>query len=434
MATETFVCLANGQLRNLDTGAILGSVDIMPTTVSRTVAIPAPQVAQFTPTTINASTLSRSVAVSVPTLRISRTFAAPALSRTASIPTPTVSGGAPLSNSFVGAPPYGKFYVSWADGPTTSGHTGGPTTDHGAISYGQFVCLNKLSVRHGYSSDTNARPASSIMDEAINAGLISSQSFKLGTAGNENAGADTILAGGRDADLDIAISRCLARAPWPIWLTFYHEPGGNWNTTALRTKFRACFRYIVQYFRDNGDPSNVMFQPILEAPYDFRPSNYSPGGGRGIDWRELHPDWNGGNTHTIADWYTGSDRMCDAFGLDIYNPLVGGTSFQDYSNIWTSLLTEFDADDFPYQDYAFNVMEMGWSDVITPDPDWLAYRTETLAMQAQFNITNFTYWDINNNTPPRYCLTTPASDVNGDKLAGWQDIVEDPDCIVWVEP
>jgi len=420
---------------------------------ARYVVIPQPSVLTFTPATVNPATVSRTVAIATPVERISKTFAAPAITRTVTIATPSVSGGSgsqPLSNQFFGAPPFGKFYIGWASGPATSGHTGTTNTNHASIAAGQQTCQNTLSVRHNYSTDTRAMPSAAIMDEAIAADMISSQSFKMNTAGREMAGANELLAGARDADLDTAISRCQARAPHPIWLSFYHEPGGDWvndpdsgNTLTspqMRALFRQCYRYICQYFRDNGNPSNVCFQPILEAPYDFRPSSYSPGGRRNIDWRELCPDWNGGNTRTIADWYTGADRMMDAFGLDIYNPLVVLPTVpqptQDYSNIWQSVLSEFQADGFPYQDYAFNIMEMGWSDTpIDPDPNWNAYAVEVLTAQAQFNITTFTWWDINNgdvnNSTPRYCLTTPAADVNGDKLTGWRSICNDPDRVIW---
>jgi hypothetical protein len=38
----------------------------------------------------------------------------------------------------------------------------------------------------------------------------------------------------------------------------------------------------------------------------------------------------------------------------------------------------------------------------------------------------FTYWNNNNDTPPRYDMAEAgnASDVDGDKYAGWQDIVD----------
>lgn len=314
-----------------------------------------------------------------------------------------------VAATFPGDPGNGKYYVSWA----------GPQT----IATGNSWSNNKISVWHEYSSDTNRRVQASKLDTAINAGCIASQSFKLGFtgAGDEQASAQRIVAGTYDADIDASIATVKARAPHPIWLCYWHEPGGDFTTDAARADYRAAFRYIVGKFKAAG-VTNVGWQAIQEAPYDFRPTSFSPGGGRGVDWRKYHPDWKGTTTNTAADWYTGANKVCDMIGLDIYCPLVGGTSFQDYDLIWKSVSDEWTAKAFPVSQYGgVCIMEMGWSDVITPNPDWLAYSQRVLVQQGLRNIKCFTWWNNNNATPRRYDFTA-ASDADGDKLAGWQNL------------
>ena len=322
----------------------------------------------------------------------------------------------PPGEQFPGDPGDGNYYVAWANGPGSGGA--------GDLSAGNSWSQNKISVYHDYSTTTNQRVSPSQLDGALNNGCIASQSFKLGAYSKAQ-----ILAGNADADITTSAAACIAREPDPIWLCFHHEPGGDYTTDAARTEYREAYRYIVQRMRNEG-VTNVAWMPIQEAPYDYRPSGYSPGGGRGVDFRKFHPDWNGGTTNTRADFY--DDLMMDIQGLDIYNPLVGGTSFQDYDAIWNSVIAEWDNTNFPIDEYGgIVIMEMGWSDVIDPDPDWLAYSEVVKARQVTHNIKCFTWWNNNNDSPKRYDFNV-ASDANGDKLAGWHNICDD--AVVWVAP
>lgn len=337
--------------------------------------------------------------VPVNSLRIAR-------ATTTSIPFPVEPP--PPTSRFPGDPGDGKYVLGWANGP-------GPGAP---LAVGQSWSKNKISVYHDYSGGTNGRVNGSQLDIAINAGKIASQSIKLG---GENP--SSVLNGSLDADITVSINACKARAPWPIWLCYFHEPGGNFNTEASATLYRAAFRYIIAKFRA-ANVTNVCWMPILEAPFDFRNPSYSPGGGRGMTWRRHHPDWKGTNTGTAADWYTGADKMADVFGLDIYNPLVGGTSFQDYDNIWKSVTDAWTAGGYnPAWHAGVCIMEMGFSDIINPDPDWVAYANRILVQQPLRNIKCFTYWNNNGEVPRRYDFT-PASDSDGDKLAGWHKIVD----------
>lgn len=328
--------------------------------------------------------------------------------------------GASSGGAWPGDPGDGNYYVGWAAGPGAGGR--------GTLSVGQSKSSNKISVFHNYSTASNNQVSIPMIDEAIAAGVIASQSFKLASKGNETQGPIDIVNGLWDSTIRQNARDCKARAPWPIILCYYHEPGGNFTTDSMRANYRAAFRYIVGIFRDEG-VTNVTWTQIQEAPYDFRPTPLpggSLGGGRNVDWRKFHPDWNGGTTGTIADWYTGDDQVCDIFGLDIYNPLApNGTSFQPYDRIWRDVQYQWDQTSFPIENYGgCGIFEMGWSDVIDPDPDWVAYAAATLTEQSNHNIKLFTYWDNNNATPPRYDFASGgnASDVDGDKYLGWQDI------------
>lgn len=319
--------------------------------------------------------------------------------------------GAPAAAKFQGDPGDGNYYIGWANGPGGSG----------SLAVGNSWSQNKVSVYHDYSTTTNKRVSGSQLDGAINGNCIASQSFKL-----DGFSKAQILAGAADADITLSANACMARAPWPIWLCFHHEPGGDYTTDAARAEYRAAYRYIVQRFRNEG-VTNVSWMPIQEAPYDYRPNGYVPGSGRGVDYRKFHPDWNGGTTNTRADWY--DDLMMDMQGLDIYNPLVTGTSFQDYDLIWQSVNDQWDATNFPIEEYGgIVIMEMGWSDVINPDPDWVAYSERVKFQQQNQNIKCFVYWNNNNESPRRYDFT-PESDADGDKLAGWHNICDD--AVMW---
>jgi hypothetical protein len=330
---------------------------------------------------------------------------------------------APPGEQFPGDPGDGNYYISWADGPGADGR--------GSIAVGQANSQNKLGVYHNYSTATNERVHTGMLDEAIAADLIPSQSFKLATKDRESIGPLEIVAGDWDAVITGDAEACMARAPWPIWLCFYHEPGGDFTNDTDRTNFRAASRYIVQRYRAEG-VTNVMWTQIQEAPWDFRASGRLAGDPT-AHWYKFHPDWKGtlsgggGTVPNASDWHTGEDQVCDIFGLDIYNPLVGGTSNQPYDAIWNDVEARWSDHGFPIENYGgCGIFEMGWSDVITPDPDWVDYAAATLVEQVQHNIKVFTYWNNNNDTPPRYDMAEAgnASDVDGDKYAGWQDIVD----------
>lgn len=339
--------------------------------------------------------------------------------------TATTTGG---GGGYIGWPADGQYYIGWSQGGT-----------RGTIAQGQSKSDNKMSVFHMYCPDAaNNRIYEPYVDEAIDAGLIPSLSFKMYSKGNTTNGPIDIMNGVYDSQLTSDLNMIKSKAPWPVILCFFHEPGGDFTTTALQVNYRACTRYIVQFARDLG-VTNAIWTCILEAPFDFRPTPLTPdgsqGGGRNPRWQQCHADWKGTTGNGVNDWYTGADRMMDLFGLDIYIPMVGAgnTAFIDYHNVWRDVAYRWTQTGFPIDDYdGCAIFEMGWSNNVNPDPDWVEYSIDTLEEQALRNIKLFTYYNNENGveTPgiPKYDMAEyppgNVSDPNGLKWDGWHNIVD----------
>lgn len=322
---------------------------------------------------------------------------------------------------FPGDPGLGQpYYVGWAE------DDGAGVTQ--TLPVGQAWTTGKtLSLWHTYSNAAderiegpNIRSPESGLDYGITNNCVVSQSIKLLTWSPAQ-----IVTGLADAALTDSAAQCIARAPHPIWVCYYHEPEDNFEASDQQsTDFRAATRYMVQRFRDEG-VTNVAWMPILQAPWSFRsnpPVPSRPGGGSGRDWRRWHADWNGGNTGTGADWH--EDRMMDFFGVDVYNPLVGGTSNQDFVHMMDDTFNLVTDDGFYDQGgvcTAKGIFEFGISNVATPTPDWVAWCTAARDYMLANDFVCVTYWNNNDNTPRRYDFTA-ASDPDGTKLQGWNII------------
>lgn len=305
-----------------------------------------------------------------------------------------------MTERYPGDPGPGHYYVGWA----------GPQS----IATGQSWSTAPLGVYHNYSTAADARVDSAKLDVAIAAGLIPSQSFKLTTWTPAQ-----VAAGSADAAIDASAAICIARAPHPIWLCYFHEPEDNFPSSTDATNYRAAYRRIVTRFRAAG-VTNVAWMPIFQAPYTFRTSAMGrPGGGSNRDWRWWHPDWNGGTTGTSADW--DSDLMMDVLGLDVYDPLPGGTSEQDFTLMLDDTLNQIYGDGYPAHPIVFP--EFGISKVATPTPSWPSWCATARDYALSHDINAFIYWNNNNDTPRRYDFTA-ASDPDGTKLLGWHVITD----------
>jgi len=309
-------------------------------------------------------------------------------------PDPDPEPGTP---QYPGDPGAGNYYVGWALGPN------GNLTVPAAQSNPGWPGDEKISIIHDYSNAPNGRVHDGRLDQAISRGMIPSQSFKL--IGYTPA---QIVAGEADGDLDISAAHCNARAPHPIWLCYYHEPEDNFPTAGAAADYRAAYRYIVTRFRAAG-VTNVAWMPIYQCPWTFE--------GAGRDWRWWHPDWNGGDGP--SGWH--SDIMMDMLGLDIYNPLPGGTTNRSFSGMLDAALNKLTQAGAPSWDVAIPEFGMSKHATVPSPPDWAAWSTLARDHALANRVKSFTYWD-NSDDIGRYSFG-PTHDPTGNKLDGWNVIV-----------
>lgn len=316
-------------------------------------------------------------------------IAARRLSRTSPQPLPAAS--------YPGDPGPSVYYVGWALGP---GNSTVPTAQSNP-----GWPAGKVSIIHDYSTTTNTRVHASKLDAAISRGMIPSQSFRLNTYTPAQ-----IVAGSADADIDASAADCLARAPYPIWLCYYHEPEDNFTTAGAAADYRAAYRYIVTRFRAAG-VTNVAWMPIYMCPWTFRNAS-------GRDWRWWHADWNGGNG--AAGWH--SDIMMDLMGLDVYNPMPGGTQNESFASMINEAVNKIAASGAPEWDIVIPEFGMSWN-ATNPVPDWVDWATLARNHALANRVKSFTYWDNSTVEPGRYSFGS-TYDPTGNKLDGWNVIVD----------
>jgi len=317
-------------------------------------------------------------------------------------PPPPPSGGA-----WPGDPGDGEYLIGWSMDYGTGGWT--PTTMASAPGFPAA----KMSVLHDYSNNGNGI-STSRLDSAISRGYIPSQSIKLSSWSFAQ-----VASGAADAAIDTNIVQvALDRAPWPIWLCYYHEPE-DITATADKTNYRAATRRMVQRCRTAG-VTNIAWHPIFTNPWTFVPAS---DGGTGDDWRLWHADWD-----PVTGW--NDDLTMDMFGADTYNPLPTspGRDNKGFLQMWQRLFDAVEKPGYPVWDYV--QPEFGMSYQATPQPDWNAWSIEARDIAKAHRIKSFCYWD-NSDDIGRYRLAPPY-DSTGDILAGWNTIVNA--AIVWPGP
>ncbi len=215
--------------------------------------------------------------------------------------TPNVCGGA---DRFPGDPGVGRLYVGGTPDPTIS-------YDYKTsfAAWEQKMGGRKMGIGRVFASSSS--PALGTIDAMIAKGMIPHVSYKPGTI----AIAD-IAQGKANAWLDTLVSTYKARAPFPIWFTFYHEPEDNLTTAAQAADYRAAVRYIYKYFKSHGVTNVAHVATAYMNTWSF-------GSASGRDWRFWHPDYKGTTFGTkdapdIRDFYTGADSVVDILGLDTY--------------------------------------------------------------------------------------------------------------------
>jgi hypothetical protein len=310
---------------------------------------------------------------------------------------------------FPGDPGEGRFYVGWDETSSLQHDIAGtpfPDTAEGRIfDAGSYWNGRPLTIYHSYNAGGGV--STTEFDRAIDHDAMASLTFKLDTFTPAQ-----ISAGSADATLATSVTACKSRAPYPAWLCYYHEPEDNFTTSGQTDEYRAAFRYIVQYFRDNG-VTNVAWYPIFMSPYTFEVVS-------GRDWRWWHPDWNGGTTNTSADWYRGSAQMMDLLGLDIYNAGISDTDYEDFNTNITTVRNKIASNGFGPMPPVF-IAETGMSADTSPWPagTWVTDYGVDMRNFLLSSGVGVCYYNGNDDVPPRYDFQ-PASDSDGNKLAGWR--------------
>jgi hypothetical protein len=175
----------------------------------------------------------------------------------------------------------------------------------------QTAVGRNFNVRRSYNGN-NWGINTTVIDADIAAGRIPIHSWKL---------SPYTLTTVPDSAIDSLIAICQARAPHTIWLLFWHEPENDFTSGTDQANYRALWRRIVLRFRAAGVTNVAWISPFFMCPFTFT----------NRDFRQWHPDWNGGNTNTSADWFTGANSVVDMEGFDIYTPLIGSSNWQSPS-------------------------------------------------------------------------------------------------------
>ena len=173
-----------------------------------------------------------------------------------------------------------------------------------------------LAMERIYS--TNDTPPWSAADTTRSAGRIPWISWLEGSRSMSS-----IASGAQDAWIDSIAAGFAARAPWPIYWTFHHEPENDGSTSgANAVHYRNAQRRIKQRLRSAGVTNDVFCAVCYMTPYTW---NFTNSGGR--DWRTWYPDWK--NVTGVGNWdapdpndfYVAGDpdSVVDCIGLDAYH-------------------------------------------------------------------------------------------------------------------
>lgn len=217
-------------------------------------------------------------------------------------PPPPVS-----TQRFAGDPGVGNFYLGVT--PTNS------TIATHETKMGASLAM----IRTFTGGDT---PVWTDIDSIIAGGRIPWMSWRNGTRSVPD-----IAAGVYDAWIDGIATQIAARAPWPIWWTWMHEPendsptGGTPFNATLLAAYRAAQRRIKTRFRAAGLTNDTFCCVNYMTPFTFNEAS------SGRDWRQFYPDWrNATGLGTAAnpdhnDFYLDGDpnSVVDVIGLDAYH-------------------------------------------------------------------------------------------------------------------
>jgi hypothetical protein len=205
-----------------------------------------------------------------------------------------------------------------------------------------------FKLRRSYNGNNWGMNTGSI-DEDHTAGRISVTSWKL---------SPYTLTTVPDSAIDANIAIVQARPTHTFWICpVFHEPEDNFADTTSAGNFRALFRRTVLRFRAAGVTNVAWVSPFFQSPFTWT----------NRDFRLWHPDWNGGNTNTSADWFTGSNSVIDIEGYDSYIPLIGSTNWQAEATTFGKIKAAMAAVGYP-ANKPFLVGELGVKSETAPSP------------------------------------------------------------------
>lgn len=335
------------------------------------------------------------------------------------IPPPDPENPPPYVTNMLGDPGEDQYMLGWSLGPNGNASIAQLQDNPG------YPGNSKVSVIHDYSGNGQGIDYASA-NAALALNMIPSQSLKFLSAGSAAAGAASIASGARDNWIDDMAAYLDSIAPQFMYLCYFHEPGGNFgssaNTQAMKD-YRDAYRRIVLRIRAAG-VTNVMWQPILETPWNFAGSGVSgapvSGSPKWMDYRFWHADW---------DWRrnTWFDTLTmDMFGVDQYSPMIGGATYRQFGTDMGYVLTKLAATGAPV--WPITVMEHGMNNDAVGH-NWPDYATKKRAFMKANNIKLTCYWD-NSDDIGRYSFgpIPPGHgdfsdfDPDGSKLTGYNII------------
>jgi PKD repeat protein len=191
-------------------------------------------------------------------------------------------------------------------------------------------------------------------------------------------------------------------APHPIMATIFHEPTGDITGTADRDAYRALQRQTILSCRTAGVTNVAWMSPLFEGPFAFTT-------GSGHSWSELYADCLAGCSTASPTWATGSARVYDLDGIDIYvSRTIDSRPFTTQMSVVTNAMTAAGLTPLPWA-----IGELGVHAGYTSGPADPLYRQREMnatwtALQGNPAYAAVNWWNTGGES---FCHgATPASD------------------------
>jgi hypothetical protein len=138
------------------------------------------------------------------------------------------------------------------------------------------------------------------------------------------------------SEINTACDALKSVAPAVVWaVPSLHEPEDNVPAGTRAAAYRQLQRNIMTTCDARGVTNVAWTSPTYQR------FTFTAGSGR--DWRQWNAAWNGGNTHTAADF---TDAGYDIDAMDQYIPLIGSTNWRTSALQWSDMLNRMAADGY----------------------------------------------------------------------------------------